>query len=112
MADIKNRFISFNPTVNTGHILTASSVIVASILAWAQLRNDVNYLIENDKSRKAEIANIEAKREADKAELWLKSTNWQGAVQDEIKELRRDITIGFNRLDDKLDRKQDKANVR
>lgn len=108
----KSRFIRFNPTINSGHILTAFSVIIASALAWAQLRSDVNVLVESDKARKQEIASIETQREADRSDILQKLTSSQSALHEEMKEMRGDIVQHLNRLDDKLDRKEDKRNVR
>jgi hypothetical protein len=86
----KNRFIRFNPTINSGHIVTAMSVLFASVFAWAQLRTDVNRLLTENDVRKIEIEKVNS------------------VVHEEVKELQTAITQRFDRIEDKLDRKKDK----
>lgn len=108
----QNRFVRFNPTINAGHILTAGSVIMASLLAWAQLRSDVSVLLDENKTRKTEIELISSKRETDRIDLYQKITSSQTTLDNQIKDLHTEITNRFNRLEDKLDQKEDKHNVR
>ena len=86
----KSRFIRFNPTINSGHIVTAASVLVASIFAWAQLRTDVSHLLIENETRKTEIEKV------------------SGVMHDEMKELQFALSQRFDRIEDKLDRKADK----
>ena len=90
----KSRFIRFNPTINSGHIATAASVIIASVFAWAQLRTDVNRLLMENDIRKTEIEKVTSN------------------VHEEIKDLQTTLGQRFDRLEDKLDRKVDKMGAR
>lgn len=86
----KNRFIRFNPTINTGHIFMAFSVMLASTMAWAQLRTDVNTLLAENATRKAEIAQVAVE------------------THQSVKEVQVALVQWFDKLDNKLDRKKDK----
>jgi len=104
----KNRYFRFVPTISTGHLTMAASVIVASTLAWAQLRSDIAKLDNENSNRKAEIQTVTDKQDKDRGELYRKITESQATMHGEIKDLGSTMAARFDRLEDKLDRKADK----
>lgn len=86
----KSRFIRFNPTINSGHIVTAVSVLLASTMAWAQLRADVNVLLAENANRRLEIIQVATETRQSVKEMQVAMVGW------------------LDRVEDKLDRKKDK----
>lgn len=126
----KSRFFRFTPTVSAGNILTAIAVIAGAVTAWVQLNNQVGSLAvatkltaetlatENN-ARKAEIKdaliqqtndreNLYKKIESDHEETLLDIKAAQTDTKDQIKDFSSAIGQRFDRVEDKLDKKQDK----
>ncbi len=115
----KNRFLRFTPTISSGHIVTAVSIVAMGSTAWAQLHFEVGRLIEENIARKAEIVATIARQDVDRADLYKKIASNHAEVQDDIKaaqktthddlkELQSSLGGRFDRVEDKLDKKQDK----
>lgn len=115
----KSRFMRFTPTISMGNIVTALAVFAGAITAWVQLNNQVSSLAASTKvtvetltnentARKTEIKDSLAKSDADRDMFYKKMSEAQSIFHEEIKDLTVSIGTRFDRLDDKLDRKQDK----
>lgn len=104
----KRRFIRFDPTINSGHLLTIFMLAVTSLFAWDRLSYSVSTLTEENKARRAEIERLDSARHADRAEWMLAIKDSQDSLREEIKEWRKSIIDGFTRIDDKLEHKEDK----
>ena len=97
----KKRVISYDPVIHAGHILTALSMAL-STLVWAViLRADVAAL-------QGDVATV--RQQVDKNDE--KNDNKIMLAKSELKEsvtmIRADMNTWFVRLDEKLDNKQDK----
>jgi hypothetical protein len=104
----KNRFMRFTPSISMGNIGTMLAIIIAGTTAWAQMRSEVARLVIENDARKAEISQALIKSDSAREEFYKKMGENQASVHEEIKELTITLGTRFDRLDDKLDRKQDK----
>jgi hypothetical protein len=86
IATSRNRFIRFSPTINSGHIGIAATMI----FAWSQMRSDVNHLLSENDTRKTEIASLNT------------------SVHGDIEKMEGRLSLRFDRIEDKLDKKADK----
>jgi len=126
----RNRFIRFTPTISMGNIVTAIAVIAGAVTAWVQLNNQVGSLavatkqtaetlsIENS-ARKIEIQNAMTQQANDRDNLYKKIASdheetmadiksSQQTTHDDVKELAMAVGGRFDRIEDKLDKKEDK----
>lgn len=100
--------VHFDPTINLGHILTATVFLVTATAGYVTLNARVSTL---------EAARIEAKDAtvAIETRLLTRITEQRAAMDqtqvrtaDDIREMKQIIRDGFRDLDAKLDRKMDK----
>ncbi len=93
--------LTFDPTINLGHVLTAGTFLVVGVAGYVTLDNRVGYL------EKADIG-IETRlmREITTQRAHMDQT--QVRVADDIREIKTLMRDGFRDLDAKLDKKADR----
>ena len=115
----KNAVIRFSPFISMGNIAVVASILVAGLTAWVQLRDEVGRLVIENESRKMEISKTDEKMEVDRGKLYEKiAENHNEVMQDiktsrsqehdDLKELTQALSQRFDRVEDKLEQKQDK----
>jgi tRNA A-37 threonylcarbamoyl transferase component Bud32 len=98
MADLPNgRRFHFDPTVNLGHLISATVFLVTAAAAW------VNISMRVDQQAR-DVARIETQLLAKIKEQEAVS----GKFELNYREDMRDVKALLNRIEDKLDRKADK----
>lgn len=107
MAD-EPRWITFDPTIHAGHIITVITIIGCTAAAWFGIQNDVSNLKAENANRQREIAEVKADAKAREKATEAKFDNLVQVQREEVGKLRDDMTRWFMNLDQKLDRKADK----
>lgn len=95
--NFRKRIVTFDPTIHAGHIMTAVTILVCSITAWYNMREDIALLKKTQEQQAAQIAEI-TRESSDKGK----------DIYTVINKLRDESNQWFIRLDDKLDKKVDK----
>ncbi|WP_435007975.1 hypothetical protein P12x_005241 [Tundrisphaera lichenicola] len=102
------RWLSFDPTIHAGHLITAATIIFCSIGAWYGVQADISTLKDENKDRKTEIVEVKAAAKEREKATEQKFDKLVEAQQQGIGKLRDDMNSWFMNLDQKLDRKADK----
>lgn len=108
MAGNGKKFISFDPTIHAGHLLTAITIIVSAAAIWFGTLNTVANHETALNKHEARMGVIEAKASAERERT---DRKFDSLVQDNnqaLNKLRDDMQGWFMALNDKLDRKADK----
>ncbi|MBP3955381.1 hypothetical protein J8F10_08820 [Gemmata sp. G18] len=108
MSNTPHRWLSFDPTIHAGHVLTAVTIAVSAIGIWFGMQNDISQLKLADKAHDARFSTIEEHATADRRET---DRKFEGMVRENnqaLTKLRDDMQGWFMVLGDKLDRKADK----
>jgi hypothetical protein len=104
--------LTFDPTINLGHVLTAMTFLVVGTAGYVALDGRVGNLErsyrEEQSLRYSADAAIEARlmREVTMQRTSMDQT--QGKVAEDIREIKTIVREGFRDLDQKLDKKQDR----
>lgn len=113
------RSFNFDPTINLGHILTASAFLVSTVFAYASLDARVT-VVERDGKRGEErdaelsrahrdlVVNAETRLLTKINDERARLDQTQVRTADDIREIKTIVRDGFRDLDAKLDRKTDK----
>lgn len=104
----RGNIISFDSTLNFGHVLTVVSIIGCSFGAWYDVKSTIakQQMQIDENSTKIERYNEEAiNRDKVTQQTFLDNQKEQ---RQEMAKLRDDMNNWFMKLDDKLDRKADK----
>lgn len=106
--------VYLDPTIRLDHIVTALVTVISASafvgIIYASIQNDIDHL-NTYKAEKRDVAIIEQKVEylAKNAEKNEERTLAQfEKVADSLTNLNENVNKGFQRLEDKLDRKEDK----
>src|SRR4051794_26122375 len=111
MSDLSNR-VRFDPTINLGHVLTATAFLVSTIAAWISLNARVEQAAKDvariEITGRTETGRIEVElaRRIVETRQYVDST--QVRTADDIREMKTMMRDAFRELDTKLDRKVDK----
>lgn len=111
MSDLAKR-LTFDPTINLGHVLTAATFLVVSTAGYVALDGRVGNLERSHRdeqsARQSGDTGIEARfmREMTTQRAHMDQT--QVRVADDIREIKTLMRDGFRDLDQKLDKKSDK----
>ena len=117
------RGFHFDPTINLGHVLSASAFLVSVVFAYASLDARVT-VVERDSRRGEErdaesgritrelVVNAETRLLTKINEERARLDQTQVRTADDIREIKTIMRDGFRDLDQKLDRKSDKPAVR
>lgn len=111
--------ISFDPTINLGHIVSAGVFLITASGAWFAMdarvstaERDVKSLhlkdVEQVRDHKEAVVSVENRLMSRINEERARLDQTQVRVADDIREIKTVIRDGFRDLDAKLDRKQDK----
>jgi hypothetical protein len=102
------KWLSFDPTIHAGHLITACSIIICTLGMWYGMVGDINILKLQNVQREKDIATIKADEIANAASVNSKIDGIVAAQREEVGHLRDDMKSWFLSLDQKLDRKADK----
>ena len=102
------KWLSFDPTIHAGHIITALTIVVCTVGAWYGVQADIAALKLENSTRKQEIADVKAEARVQERETDRKFDNLVQVQRGEVGKLRDDMNSWFMNLDQKLDRKADK----
>lgn len=116
MSDVPNgrRGVHFDPTINLGHVLTATATLTSVIAAWVTLNTQVTQLAK-DLSRVEQQSGVGTVRvetllmqriQDERARL----DQTQVRTADDVREIKQLMRDGFRDLDVKLERKVEKPN--
>lgn len=108
MVKQSNRILQFNPTISMGNIVTIIAIVGGFFASWVTMHSDINALKAENETRKTEITTISVQRQADQDKQASALKGSQDSMERQIEVLSSDIKTGFNRIEDKLDRKEDK----
>lgn len=111
--------ISFDPTINLGHIVSAGVFLITASGAWFAMdarvstaERDVKSLqlkdVEQVRDHKEAVVSVENRLMSRINEERARLDQTQVRIADDIREIKTVIRDGFRDLDAKLDRKQDK----
>lgn len=106
--------LTFDPTINLGHVLTATTTLLAIGAGWASLRGDVANLASADLRHEKQIEAKADKDTVSRGELELsrrivETQQNLTASTVSINEGFREVKSLLRDLDQKLDRKADKV---
>jgi hypothetical protein len=107
MADDR-RWLSFDPTIHAGHLVTAASIIICTCGMWYGVVGDINILKLQNLQREKDIEAIKADSLANSTIVNNKIDGLVQIQRQEVGKLRDDMNQWFMNLDQKLDRKADK----
>ena len=91
------KWLSFDPTIHAGHLMTALTIIICTIGAYFAIISDVTFLKQENTNRKSEVAELKA----DVSER-------NKATDSKLDKMRDEMNGWFILLDQKLDKKADK----
>ncbi|OWK42210.1 hypothetical protein [Fimbriiglobus ruber] len=103
-----SKWLSFDPTIHAGHLITACSIIVCTLGMWYGMVGDINILKLQNIQREKEIAEVKAEAAATNSAVQGKIDALVQVQRQEVGKLRDDMNGWFMNLDQKLDRKADK----
>lgn len=101
MAQQRNKWLSFDPTIHAGHLIIVCGLIASVIGSYYVTQSDIAHLKSENVKRELEIALEAQERKADIETL-------RGTHNRAFEKLRDDMQSWFMKLNDKLDRKADK----
>ena len=96
----RKKIVCFDPTIHAGHIMTALTILVCSIGAWYNMKEQVNMIKSQSETQQAQINKLFANEE-----------EIEKQIHTDIEKLQDENKQWFMRLDDKLDRKMDKKGM-
>ena len=103
-----SRWLSFDPTIHAGHIITAVTVAFCAVGSWYSLQGDISSLKSSDAAQTKRIDYVEEKNETNRRETDQKIEALVKDSNQALIKLRDDMNGWFMALDQKLDRKADK----
>jgi hypothetical protein len=101
-------WLSFDPTIHAGHVMTAITIIACTVGAYIAVVNDITFLKQENEHRKSEIHTEVESRRADIIEVKANAAELTKSVNTQFEGLRKDMNSWFMALYDKLDQKADK----
>lgn len=108
MTEERKKYLSFDPTIHAGHVVTAITILFCAVGTYFGVQNDIAQLKLVDKAHDSRLADIE-KHATDERERT--DRKFDSLVQENnhaLSKLRDDMNNWFMTLNDKLDRKADK----
>lgn len=106
------RGVHFDPTINLGHLMTATVFLASTIAAWISLNARVEQTARDvDRVEKASVS-VENRMMVRINEERARLDQTQVRIADDIREIKGIVRDGFHDLDNKLDRKADKPGSR
>lgn len=106
--DTKKRFLSFDATINSGHIITALTIVFCSVGAWYDVKGAVAIVKEENIRQDSRIEETYKEQKLELKEVQENVIASNALQRNEMNKLRDDMNNWFIRLDDKLDSKKDK----
>jgi ATP-dependent Zn protease len=102
------RWLSFDPTIHAGHLITALTMIVCAVSTYYGMQGQIELLKLENVQREKDIASVKSEASSTTSAMNLKIDTIVSVQRQEVGQLRDDIKSWFMNLDQKLDRKADK----
>ncbi len=102
------RWLSFDPTIHAGHVMTALTIAVSAAGIWFGMQNTISNHDASIRHHSQRMDTIDARAAAERERT---DRKFDTLVQDNntaLSKLRDDMQGWFMALSDKLDRKADK----
>lgn len=102
------RGIHFDPTINLGHVMTATVFLVTATAGYVTLNSRVSALETARTDAKEAVVGVETRLLTRITEQRAAMDQTSVRTADDIREMKQIMRDGFRDLDAKLDRKMDK----
>ena len=108
MTDEPRRWLSFDPTIHAGHVMTAVTILICATASWYGVQSDIKQLKDADTVQVKRLDKVEQDEKDNRQEVDRKINDLIKDNNQALAKLRDDMNGWFMALNDKLDRKADK----